>query len=262
MFKDVFDTLDSIEELPDSYNVYATEELKKDIGDRWEPKDRPLASEFYGKYKDKIAIVVGSGHSLKRDLPHLQNLGDDFVTIAVSSAISSIKSDFWLFVDHDTYTRLGNHPNALAAKRLGVDRFWPLYDPGVHIWRRSYTEKHVLEEGRLFHQNTSLLAAIHFAFKLGCRLVVTVGCDMYLKPNTKISKELMGKFKTKEEWVRMMNFTFVRIIMSLRYTLKYWKDPNATLIDASCGMMPCPQIALPKILAKVKEKSDGCIISA
>ena len=255
------DKLDNDIGLTEKYKAYATEELKKPIEERWDPPaTSKMASEFYGTCKNKIAIVAGSGPSLQRVKDQLRFLSDDFVVISVNGAIQDVRSDFWLFIDYDAYTRWGSCENAASAKRLGVDRFWPTYDPETYIWRRSYNEKQVTEGGRLFHQNTSLLAAIHFAFKLGCRLVITVGADLHIKPGKVFDKELVDRHGGYDNYIQIMNFTFVRIILSLQKTLEKWKDPEATLVDASWGLMPCPKVDLATVIKKVKERSDGGLI--
>jgi|SRR5579872_233490 len=196
------------------------------------------AKDLYGSEYGSVGFVIGSGPSLAYAKKMLSVPHKHTFTIAVNRAITEVPADYFLWIDQVAYENWGKHPYALSAKKLGVEKFKDAYRDDVYVWERviGNTQKG-LEEGNLVHRNTSLIAAISMAFRLGAVRIVTVGCENFIEP------EEMEKM-TPENRDYMIS-TFCRVSEAL-VNRKHWLHPKVMLVDASKTGTEWGKLNLPK----------------
>jgi hypothetical protein len=217
---------------------YTRSELKKPQIERWIPPDgTKLAKELYGSRMGDTAFVIGCGASLKKAEKYLKEAVAGSFRITLNRAVRYVPSEYWLFIDPESYFACKKHPHAEKATALGVDRFWRMYGPEVHIWQRAYNPVD-FKAGRLIHRACSLLPALHMAVWLGAQRIVTVGCDNVLTDSHDIDQ------KTKSVYTAL----FRRINKSLMHDIGYWLPSWVTMADASGGSLALPKTTLGKEL--------------
>jgi len=238
---------------PDDYHLtdYDKEQMSLPQSARWKPAEGTLSARyFYGKHVDQTAFVIGTGPSIKKVEGRIDRPLDGAFRVALNAAITRVAAEYWFFIDLDTYLAYKDHPNARAAKAVGVDRFWKHYGPEVHVWERAY-ELGDIKQGRIVHRSTSLIAALHFSCWLGASRIVTVGCD----------NRVIDRSELTEKQRICYPYTFKRINRSLLRDVRFWKPSWTDLYDASDG-----ELALsPTILSdevKRLEAGNGRIVRA
>lgn len=196
------------------------------------------AKDLYGSEYGSVGFVIGSGPSLEYAKKMLSAPHKHVFTVAVNRAITEVPADYWLWIDQVAYENWSEHPNAKTAKKIGVDKFKAAYREDVYTWERVIgdTEKG-LEAGNLVHRNTSLIAGISFAFRLGAVRIVTVGCENFIEPDV---METM----TPENRDYMIS-TFCRVSEALA-NRKHWLHPKVMLADASKTGTEWGKLNLPK----------------
>ena len=196
------------------------------------------AKDLYGSEYGSVGFVIGSGPSLEYAKKMLSVPHKHVFTIAVNRAITEVPADYWLWIDQVAYERWGEHPNAKAAKKCGVEKFKDAYRDDVYLWERVIgdTQKG-LEAGNLVHRNTSLIAAISLAFRLGAVRIVTVGCENFMTP------EEAARYSAEDR--DYMISTFCRVSEALE-NRKHWLHPKVMLADASKIGIEWGQLRLPK----------------
>lgn len=205
--------------------------------------------DLYGSEYGSVGFVIGSGPSLAYAKKMLSVPHKHTFTIAVNRAITEVPADYWLWIDQVAYTNWKDHPNAKSAKKVGVDKWADAYDKDVYTWERVIGDtKEGLEKGNLVHRNTSVIAAISLAFRLGAVRIVTVGCENFMTP-----EELA---KLSEQDRNFMISTFCRVSEAL-VNRKHWLHPKVMLADASktgteWGKLNLPKTALGDELDQIK----------
>lgn len=219
--------------VPEQDLEYVRAQLKLPVLERWlPPEGTKLAKELYGSRMGETAFVIGTGPSVSKAVKQLQDPVPGSFRLAINKAIESVPAEYWLFIDPESYFKSRQTQNAKGTTSLGVDRFWKMFPPEVHIWQRAYNPPD-FQEGRLIHRACSLLPALHMAVWLGATRVVTVGCDNRVKDDAR----LVG---SEEQY----QYLFRRINKSLMNDLGYWLPSWVTLADASDGDLALPKTKL------------------
>ncbi len=201
------------------------------------------AKDLYGTQFGSLGFVIGSGPSVTYAKKMLSVPNKHVFTIAVNQAITEVPADYWLWIDQVAYTNWCDHPNAKAAIKVGVEKFADAYADDVYVWERVIgNTKDGLEQGKLVHRNTSIIAAISFAFRLGAVRIVTVGCENYMTPEAMEAKRKLPDGDLK---INYDISTFARVAEALA-NRKYWLHPKVMLADASKTGTEWGKLNLPK----------------
>ena len=201
------------------------------------------AKDLYGSQYGSIGFVIGSGPSMEYAKAKLSVPKKHVFTIAVNRAITEVPADYWLWIDQVAYTNWKDHPNAKAAIKVGVDKWADVYDKDVYTWERVIgNTKDGLEQGNLVHRNTSTIAAISLAFRLGAVRIITVGCENCLTPEAMEEKRKLPDGDLK---INYDISTFARVSEALA-NRKHWLHPKVMLADASKTGTKWGQLNLPK----------------
>lgn len=167
------------------------------------------------KHKDKTCFVVASGPSL-----HFQDLYflKDHITIAVNAGIAKIPfANYFLSDDHDvqnwSYWR-DVLPNIGSILLLYQDKPWRPFSKELldrTIWfkhktwhdtvvNRYHKDGLVLtkeSEKPIIGARNSAASAVHFAYIMGCKTIILLGCDCCFVDNKKYFWQFDGEAKVQ-----------------------------------------------------------------
>lgn len=134
-------------------------------------------SELYGKAKTKVALICGSGESLK-ELP--ETLPAHVTTFAVNRAILRVKADYFACHDTDAWKTYRDHPNVKSAEKLiCVQVYTDLKDTPCTLievagepmrWRKP-------ERRPLYWAESTTGWVIHLAIRMGFEKILLIGMD-------------------------------------------------------------------------------------
>lgn len=202
-----------------------------------------LARDLYGTHQRELGFVVAPGPSIKKAEKYLMDPHPHSFRIAINSAITKVPCEYWLFIDQLAYQLSKDHPNAKKAIKLGVENWKDYYEEDVHLWEPAKKLPDDVQDLKVLHRGTSLVAAICMAALFGSPRIVTIGAD-----NTFSEEYMRAKMKEvntgtrNDTWEQIKDYhtcTILRVNKALA-ELPFWLPPWATCRDASGGKLPVP----------------------
>jgi hypothetical protein len=146
-----------------------------------------MIQQFKLKYKDKIAVIVGTGATAD-NLEDINYNPDKHVLIGINRAIClSDKFEFIFYDNPMTYSaikRFSDNTKYFLAPIFSMGKCNYNFDDEKvyhYVWAWNLPEilgrNHCLDENLLYISWGNVQSAIHFASKIGCKQVVFYGCD-------------------------------------------------------------------------------------
>ena len=196
------------------------------------------ARDLYGSFLEPtLAFIIGPGPSISKAEKYLMEPHPHVIRIALNAAIRKIPAEYFFFIDLVAYQNYGSHPNARAAKRVGVENFADQYDEDTYAWERAMKLPGDVQKGKLLHRGTSVIPAIGFAAWLGCPRIVLVGCDnQYTDEEIEAKRQEVYPDKSFAWCKGVHNYTTARVNVALN-EMPFWLPDWVMVRDASHGTL-------------------------
>lgn len=217
------------------------------------------------KHKDRLGFVLGAGPSLHHLNPDLIK---DHITIAVNSAISKVKADYFISDDWDVANWDYYHNISPTTIRLlyGEKLKSKVNEENTILFKHKIWYDHIKKtynpEGLILTKDanlpiigarTSAGSAVHMAYIMGLNPIVLLGCDCCYSGGRRYFWQFPGEKKCKRldggSFFSVPNAGSVRGRPMDNHSvdfLKYWealarqaKSQGIRIIDASNGVLEC-----------------------
>lgn len=198
----------------------------------------PLARQLYGKHVRELCFIICPGPSVKKAEKYLAEPHPHSFRIAINSAITKVKAEYWFFIDALAYRLYKDHPNAKAAIKIGVENWAEHYEPDVYLWEPAKKLPEDVQNLKILHRGCSLIGAMGMAMLMGSPRIVTVGSDNsfseeYMRSKLEeVRKEEGREDETYEKVKDYYTCLKVRVNRALN-ELPFWCPDWVTLRDAS-----------------------------
>jgi hypothetical protein len=199
----------------------------------------PLARDFlYGKHLRTLAFIIGPGPSISKAEKYLAEPHPHSFRIAINSAITKVRAEYWFFIDEPAYRLYKDHPNAKAAIKIGAENWADHYEPDVYLWEPAKKLPEDVQNLKILHRGCSLIGAMGMASLMGARRIVTVGTENrfteeYMAAKLEEVRKLEGRSDETIEKVRDYYLSLqIRVNRALN-ELPFWCPDWVTLRDAS-----------------------------
>lgn len=197
-----------------------------------------LARELYGKRLGELSFIIGPGPSISKAERLLSKPHPRSFRIAINSAITKVKADYWFFIDALAYKLYKDHPNAKGAVKIGVENWAEHYEEDVYLWEPAKKLPDDVQALKILHRGCSLIGAMGMAMLMGSPRIVTVGADNnfseeYMQAKLKEVRAEKGRENETIEKVRdYYSCLVVRVNRALN-ELPFWCPDWVTVRDAS-----------------------------
>lgn len=209
--------------------------------------------ELFDSRNGELCFIVGLGPSVKNAEKHLKEKHPHSFTIALNRSIEHFPADYWFWMDLEAYNASKDHPNAKAAKRVGVNVWEKDYDEDTYIWERAGNPDKMgveghrdfaqdIKDGKFAYSGVSAIGAASLAWRLGAFRIVFVGCENTMNEEYVKARELADPSKN---WRSIYTFTFARISEALKHR-SVWMHPKVMMVDASHTGTQWGELALEK----------------
>jgi hypothetical protein len=213
----------------------------------------PLARELYGKHLRELCFIIGPGPSISKAQKYLSEPHPKSFRIAINSAITKVKAEYWFFIDALAYKLYKGHPNAKDTIKIGVENWAEHYEPDVYLWEPAKKLPEDVQNLKILHRGCTLIGAMGMAMLMGSPRIVTVGTENrfteeYMAEKLKEVRSEPGRESETIEKVRDYYLSLqIRVNRALNEA-PFWCPNWVTLRDASGidSELPLPDTSIHK----------------